>query len=111
MNERNVMIQVPWLPRRGAGEAGAPLSLPPLPSQVDHPFVLKLEATFRDRDCLYMLLEYVQVSPRPAPRPPADGGGMLATHASARRLPLQGGELFAFLANTKLGYVALDDAR
>ena len=50
--------------------------------QVDHPFVLKLEATFRDRDCLYMLLEYVQ-----------------------------GGELFAFLANTKLGYVALDDAR
>ena len=44
--------------------------------------MLKLEATFRDKDCLYMLLEYVQ-----------------------------GGELFAFLANTKLGYVALDDAR
>jgi hypothetical protein len=28
---------------------------------VDHPFVLKLEGTFKDAHCLYMLLEYVQV--------------------------------------------------
>jgi serine/threonine protein kinase len=58
MNERNVMMMV------------------------DHPFVLKLEATFKDPNCLYMLLEYVQ-----------------------------GGELFTFLSNSKLGYVSIDDAR
>lgn len=49
---------------------------------VDHPFVLKLESTFKDAHCLYMLLEYVQ-----------------------------GGELFTFLSNSKLGYVSVDDAR
>lgn len=49
---------------------------------IDHPFVLKLETTFKDANCLYMLLELVQ-----------------------------GGELFTYLANTKLGYVPVDDAR
>lgn len=58
MNERNVLMMV------------------------DHPFVLKLEGTFKDAHCLYMLLEYVQ-----------------------------GGELFTFLSNSKLGYVSVDDAR
>lgn len=58
MNERNVMMMV------------------------DHPFVLKLETTFKDAHCLYMLLEYVQ-----------------------------GGELFSYLSNSKLGYIPVDDAR
>lgn len=58
MNERNVMCMV------------------------NHPFVLKLCATFRDRDCLYMLLELVQ-----------------------------GGELFSLLANQEAGYLQNDDAR
>lgn len=49
---------------------------------VDHPFVLKLETTFKDAHCLYMLLEYVQ-----------------------------GGELFSYLSNSKLGYIPVDDAR
>ena len=49
---------------------------------VDHPFVLKLESTAQDDDCLYMLLEYVQ-----------------------------GGELFSYLANSKLGYIPVADAR
>ena len=26
---------------------------------LDHPFTLRLEATFQDKDCLYMLLEIV----------------------------------------------------
>lgn len=58
MNERNVLMMV------------------------DHPFVLKLETTFKDAHCLYMLLEYVQ-----------------------------GGELFTFLANSKDGFVPVDAAR
>jgi serine/threonine protein kinase len=49
---------------------------------VNSPFVLRLEATFQDADCLYMLLEYVQ-----------------------------GGELFAYLAGSRLGYVPVADAR
>ena len=28
--------------------------------EADHPFILKLFTTFKDRDCLYMLLELVQ---------------------------------------------------
>lgn len=28
--------------------------------QADHPFILRLHKTFKDRDCLYMLLEFVQ---------------------------------------------------
>ena len=27
--------------------------------KLDHPFALRLEATFQDKDCLYMLLEIV----------------------------------------------------
>jgi hypothetical protein len=49
---------------------------------VDHPFVLKLESTAQDEHCLYMLLEYVQ-----------------------------GGELFAYLAASKTGYIPVDHAR
>ena len=43
-------------------------------ARVDHPFILKLAATFMDKDCLYMLLELVS-----------------------------GGELFSLLANTDEG--------
>jgi CRP-like cAMP-binding protein len=58
MNERNVMCMV------------------------NHPFVLKLCATFTDKDCLFMLLELVQ-----------------------------GGELFSLLANQEAGYLPVDEAR
>ena len=58
MNERNVMCMV------------------------NHPFVLKLCATYKDKDCLFMLLELVQ-----------------------------GGELFSLLANQKTGYLSTDEAR
>lgn len=58
MNERNVMCMV------------------------NHPFVLKLCATYKDRNCLFMLLELVQ-----------------------------GGELFSLLANQETGYLPADEAR
>jgi serine/threonine protein kinase len=58
MNERNVMMMV------------------------DHPFILKLTATFKDADCLYMLLELVQ-----------------------------GGELFTLLANQPDGKLSSVSAR
>lgn len=51
-------------------------------AMVDHPFVLKLVATFKDKDCLYMLLELVS-----------------------------GGELFTLLANQETGYVSSDAAK
>ena len=58
MNEKNVMMMV------------------------DHPFVLKLEATFKDANCLYMLLEFVQ-----------------------------GGELFTLLANQETGRLTIPHAK
>ena len=58
MNERNIMMAL------------------------DHPFILKLETTFKDRDCLYMLLEFVQ-----------------------------GGELFTLLYNQPQGRLSSDNAR
>lgn len=58
LNERNVMVQV------------------------SHPFVLKLFATFKDTNCLYMLLELVQ-----------------------------GGELFSLLANQETGYLESASAK
>lgn len=58
MNERNVMCMV------------------------NHPFVLKLCATYQDKDCLFMLLELVQ-----------------------------GGELFSLLANQETGYLPAAEAR
>ncbi len=58
MNEKNVMMMV------------------------DHPFVLKLEATFKDANSLYMLLEFVQ-----------------------------GGELFTLLANQETGRLPIPHAK
>lgn len=51
-------------------------------AMVDHPFVLKLEATFKDPDNLYMLLELVQ-----------------------------GGELFSLLANQETGRLSSSHSR
>jgi serine/threonine protein kinase len=51
-------------------------------AMVDHPFVLKLEATFKDANTLYMLLEFVQ-----------------------------GGELFSLLANQESGSLSIPHAR
>lgn len=51
-------------------------------AMIDHPFVLKLAATYTDRNCLYMVLEYVA-----------------------------GGELFTLLANQPTGCLSTDDAR
>ncbi len=58
MNEKNVMMMV------------------------DHPFVLKLETTFKDANSLYMLLEFVQ-----------------------------GGELFTLLANQDTGRLTIPHAK
>eukprot|EP01029_Cantina_marsupialis_P017093 TRINITY_DN383_c1_g2_i1.p1 TRINITY_DN383_c1_g2~~TRINITY_DN383_c1_g2_i1.p1 ORF type:complete len:902 (-),score=307.48 TRINITY_DN383_c1_g2_i1:1320-4025(-) len=51
-------------------------------AMLDHPFILKLHATYKDRDCLYMLLELIQ-----------------------------GGELFGLLANQEDGCIDINSSR
>jgi serine/threonine protein kinase len=51
-------------------------------AMIDHPFVLKLIATMKDKDCLYMVMELVQ-----------------------------GGELFALLANQQTGCLSVESTR
>lgn len=51
-------------------------------AMIDHPFVLKLIATMKDKNCLYMLMELVQ-----------------------------GGELFSLLSNQPTGCLSVESTR